>query len=487
MRRTLVLTVGFGLLGLALPILAPGEAPDPQAVAQQRLAALSVHSFPGVAYAVVAQDEVTEIGATGVKRRGYDEPITADTPFPLASISKSFTALAVVQLAEAGKLSLDDPIARHLPAFADRASGAITIRQLISHTSGFSTYQGLLWSRYSTAGGDVIARRADELAAMDPAYGPEERWEYSNANYQVLGRLIEVVSGQSFQDYIETAVLQPIGMGHSFVGDGEIHAEMATAHLPWFGTKRPAANYRIELGSAPQGGIVASANDLARYMQFMMNGRDDVISARAKTEMMSAASDASPFYGFGWFLDGETGTVSHSGYLPGGETRLTMMPAKREGVVVLLNGSSGIGFGEAAPLLDGITNDGLGFGGSGNPSRWAQKATYLSVVLLPFIFLLSMVWAWRHRDALRAKAGPSGGFSGLFSLWFPLLTTLGVATIPFLLIPLLFNQPFATVRLYHPDFALALIACGVTGVLWALFRLSLAYTGKRAALDSGTG
>jgi hypothetical protein len=96
------------------------------------------------------------------------------------------------------------------------------------------------------------------------------------------------------------------------------------------------------------------------------------------------------------------------------------------------------------------------------------------LVVLPIIYLLSMVWAWRHRDEIRAK---SGGF-GLFSLWFPLLTTLVAAWVILWLVPNLFGSPLANLLLLAPDLGLALIFTAAFGVLWAVFRLGVAYTGK---------
>ena len=233
--------------------------------------------------------------ATGRSRR--------TRPFVTGSISKSFTALAVMQLVEAGKIDLDTEVSHYLDGFSGQPAGAITIRQLLSHTSGFSTLQGNASHTDSAGGKDELARRVDQLAEVTPAYEPDERWEYSNANYQILGRLIEVVSGQEFQAYVTTNILEPVGMEHSFVADGEIHESMATGHTPWFGTKRPLPDNTTDRGTAPQGGIIASANDLARYMQMMMNGEDDVLSAEGKALMMRPASETSPFYGFGWFVD----------------------------------------------------------------------------------------------------------------------------------------------------------------------------------------
>ena len=117
---------------------------------------------------------------------------------------------------------------------------------------------------------------------MAPAHAAGERWEYSNTNYVILGRLVEVVSGQDYQDYVTSHILQPVGMAHSFVSDGEVHESMATGHRPWFGTKRPLSENATGRGIAPAGGIVASVSDLALYLEMMMNGEDDVVSAETR-------------------------------------------------------------------------------------------------------------------------------------------------------------------------------------------------------------
>jgi CubicO group peptidase (beta-lactamase class C family) len=308
---------------------------------------------------------------------------------------------------------------------------------------------------------------------MAPAHAPEERWEYSNANYEILGRVIEVVSGQDYQGYVSTHILEPIGMTHSFVSDGEVHPSMATGHRPWFGTKRALPENSTSRGTAPQGGIVASATDLARYLTVMMNGHDDVLSADGKATMMRPASAASPFYGFGWFVDSAHGTVWHTGTSPGFESTATMIPARNAAVVALVNGGSGVGFGETSQLRDGITAVALGLDNDGEGSGPQRKALFIGLVLLPIAYLLSMVWAWRHRSALRAK---SGAF-GLFSLWFPLLTTATAAWVILHLVPTMLGSPLGTLRLFQPDLGAALIATAVTGVLWALFRLAVAHTG----------
>ena len=158
-------------------------------------------------------------------------------------------------------------------------------------------------------------------------------------------------------------------------------------------------------------------------------------------------------------MDSDDGTVWHSGTSPGYETLATMMPSEKKAVVVLVNAGSGVGFGETTQLRNAITAQALGLDYDGEGSRLPQKALFLALVLLPFVYPLSMVWAWRHRVAIRAK---SGAF-GLFSLWFPLLTTLAAAWVILHLVPNLFGTPLANIRLFQPDLGIALIATAVTG------------------------
>ena len=434
--------------------------------------------MPGVAYAVVAHGEIASMGARGVARAGGHRKLMPDTPFLTGSISKSFTALAVMQLVEAGKVDLDAKLSDYLDGFSGRPGGVITIRQLLSHTSGFSTMQGNTRPARRSDGKDALADRVEQLETVTPAYKPGARWAYSNINYQILGRLIEVVSGQTYQAYVTTHILHPVGMTHSFVADGETHAAMATGHRPWFGTEQPMSTNRTDRATAPQGGIVASASDLARYLQMMMNGKDDILSAADKARMMRPASQTSPFYGFGWFVDVRHGTVWHAGASPGFESLATMMPARKKAVVVLVNAGSGLGFAETAPLRDGITDRALGLTNDSGGSRWPPKLLFIGLVLLPIFYVLSMIWAWRCRDRLRAKA--RAGLFGVFSLWFPLFTTLVAAWVCLRLVPSLNAAPLGTVLLFQPDFGWTLIANAVTGPLWAVLRLGLAYTGRLA-------
>ena len=476
MIRPLLTTLVIGL-SAALPASALDDAINE--VIDRELAASGV---PGVSYAVVVDGELGASGARGVARLGENAPVTADTPFLTGSISKSFTALAVMQFVEAGGVELDVEISTYLDDFSGQRAGAITIRQLLSHTSGFSTLQGNAGHTDARGDADELERLVDELADETPAYEPGTRWEYSNTNYQILGRLVEVISGREFQAYVTEHILEPIGMSSSFVADGETHDAMVTGHRSWFATKLPLPETATDRATAPQGGIVASANDLARYLQVMINGQDDVLSAEGKAQMMQPSSAASPFYGFGWFLYSSDGTVSHSGASPGFETLATMIPGENRAVVVLTNGGSGLGFGDTLPLRSGITAAALGLEDASAGPDWGARALFIGMTLLPMFYLASIGWAWRHRAAIRAKR--AAGFAGLFSLWFPLLTTAVAAWVILGLVPSLIGSPFSTINHFQPDVGLVFIAAAATGVAWAVLRLGIAYARRGGRAES---
>jgi len=191
--------------------------------------------------------------------------------------------------------------------------------------------------------------------------------------------------------------------------------------------------------------------------------------------MLQPASDASPGYGFGWMLDAEEGSAYHTGMSPGFETIAAMIPGKRRGVVVLTNGTSGMGFAETTDLRLGLVARALDLPQATDTGRTMRVVNFLSLAAAPVILLLAMIWAWWKREQLRAKR--SSRF-GVFSLWFPLLAMAAVAWVCVVLIPRMFGTPLANLALFQPDMALLLKATAVLGVAWAVVRLGIAYTGQ---------
>jgi hypothetical protein len=190
--------------------------------------------------------------------------------------------------------------------------------------------------------------------------------------------------------------------------------------------------------------------------------------------MLRPASAASPFYGFGWSIDSSNGTFYHSGLTPGVETLAVLAPAKRKGVVILVNANGGMGFGVNAGIFSGVSARALGLDDHSGGSSWGPKSLFLMFAVLPVIFLIGIASAVLCRAGLRAKSGVAGAFS----LWFPLLMMVALAWTSVYLIPRLFGVSLRAFSDYQPDFAVLLVATAATGVLWAVFRLGVFYGGK---------
>ena len=462
--------LAFFILGVFSALHATSE---PHSLDEFIASEMDAAGLPGMAYAVV-DNGISVSGANGVVDIRSEEAVTPDTPFQLASISKSITAVAILQLVESGNVALDGELSLYLDVFRDSPGGAITLRQLLSHTSGYSTLQGNETEVDNPGNEDALTRQAALIASWSPAYAPASRWDYSNANYVLLGAVIETISELNYDQYIESMILQPIGMKNSFVGDGGTYDNVAIGHKPWFGRKRPtkAPQTRTARASAPGGGIIASANDLALYLEILLNGEDDIVSAESKELMMQPANDQARFYGLGWMLNPQDGTVYHTGTNPGFETIAIMVPAKRQGVVILVNAGSGMGFGETGNLINGVSAHALGWDFVRDQSSWGRKSLFLTFALLPILFGVGAVQVWFQRNGLREK---SGAF-GLFSLWFPVLMTVALAWISVFLIPNLFGVSLRALGVFSPDLSIALLSTGLMGVIWAVFRLCVYYS-----------
>lgn len=442
---------------------------------------LAQSAAPGLAYARVEGGEVLARGF-GERVKGSGESVTVDTLFAIGSVTKSFTALAIMQLVEAGRLGLDDPVSAHIEAFSGGAASNVTLRQLLNHTSGYSTVQGNSHHGEANASQLGLLEYAGQLALVAPARAPGASWEYSNANYQILGAVIEQASGESYADYVEIHIFKPLGMTDSQVVIGSNPSSMATGHRPWFGGVRATAGGKGFLINAPAGGIVASARDMGRYLAMWLNGEDDVISASAKTRMMEPSGPSSPRYGLGWSIDPERGTVYHTGLVPGAEALATLVPGEGKAVAVMVNANGGLGFADTWYLIGGTGARALDKAHHDDGSRLGPKVAYLSIALLPPLFLLLAFVSWKGRSALRAKRA---SMQGKLSLWFPLLGMVGLAWFLIIMLPQMFGGSIATLQLYQPDFAWCLIVAAILAPAWAVHRLALAYLGpKRAALSA---
>lgn len=364
--RAITFTVGtcLVLVGLgAFPRIAQAHSAngDFNAVDDYITARMTAAHIPGLSVAIVHGDQIVYLKGYG-QADASGHPVTPQTPFILGSISKSFTALAVMQLVESGKVVLDAPVQRYLPWFrvADsQASARITVRHLLTQTSGLpQVAETFLWTDQDA---DVLDRSVRYLQAAKLAR-PIGAFGYSNANYQILGLIVQTVSSQSYEAYVEQHIFAPLAMQTSFASqeDAQRHS-MATGHRWCFGFPIPVT-LPYNRAVLPAGYLISSAQDMAHYLIAQLNGGQyhdrSVLSPQGIAFMQTPpARDA---YGIGWesaHLNGRT-LLNHDGGVPNFQASLFFDPKARVGVFIAANVMNGIDAFSSPPgsvPLDGIT------------------------------------------------------------------------------------------------------------------------------------
>ena len=309
---------------------------------------------PGAAVVVARGDSVIFSAAYGLADVEHGVAITPETSFRLASVTKQFTAAAILTLVQANRLNLDDHLSQLLPG-APRYAQGITVRQLLTHTSGLPDYEPLLGD---DDGPQIVDR--DVLSLLQHArslyFTPGTSWRYSNSGYALLALIVEHVSGESFPAYLRRHVFDPAGMPTAVA-----HVEGAdTVANRAFGYTAQGADWKRNDQSRTSavlgdGGIYASAAELARWSVALDHGA--VLTGdtfRDATTPVRLSSGKPTAYGYGWFLDSYRGHIRqrHEGDSIGFRTAIQRYPDQRLTVIVLVNRG-------AAPidaLSDGVAN-----------------------------------------------------------------------------------------------------------------------------------
>jgi CubicO group peptidase (beta-lactamase class C family) len=263
---------------------------------------------------------------------------TADTQYAVASITKTFTAAALLQLRDEGKLELDDPLSRHLP---EAAHGAPTLRRMLSHVSGLQREPpGEIWETLEFPGEEELLARLQEAEQVLP---PSAAWHYSNLAYALLGHVVAHVSGAPFRDYVEERLLRPLGLERTTWGPSP------PAALPYFvepysdSVRREAV---LDLGGkGGESGLYSTVGDLARWGAFLSAPDESVLAASSVAEMHDLQVMAEPDWTLGWGLGlelwrrGDRIFGGHTGGFPGFLSILVFARRERVGAVLLTNSS----------------------------------------------------------------------------------------------------------------------------------------------------
>ncbi|MBA3687239.1 MAG: beta-lactamase family protein [Chloroflexi bacterium] len=459
--------------------------------------------IPGAAVVVVDPDGVVyEQGFGTTDDTGT--PVTPTTPFHLASLSKQLTAIAVMQQIESGDLALEATVHSYLPWFgADGSDTAkITIKDLLSHTSGFSEGAGLVNRSDERADDEALERNIRRLAET-PLSHPIGQFEYSNANYDALGYLIAVESGMSYENYMAEHVFAPLGMVDTFTSDADARADgVAQGHYPYFGIpiKFPVGFVR---SSVPSAYIASSAEDLGRVLMAHLNGGAvggaHVLSEAGMQGLRQPLVHPNPWDGYGWgwwsyplwdaghLVDAPNVSgyevpviLEHGGSHSTYATGMALLPDAGYGVVVLMNRND-----EAAPsrfsqIHTAIAQILLGRDAPALINYDDPLGLYGKQLLLIAALLMAVGvwWALRQLRHWRRDPGaaPRGWRGMLRHLVLPLALDLGLTVVAWWLVldrAGLGVGDYPAILHLAPDVGLAIGLIAVLGLGWGLVRTAL--------------
>lgn len=294
---------------------------------------------PGAAVIVVKDGKVVFRKGYGLANIELGVPVEPDMVFRLGSITKQFTAVAILMLAEQGKLSLEDDITKFFPDYPSKGN-KITIEHLLTHTSGIKNYTSLpewlaLWRKEMTVK-EIIDLFKDQ--PMD--FAPGERWSYSNSGYILLGAIIEKASGQSYQDFIEKNIFATLGMKHSYYDNtARLIPRRVSGYTKTAEGYRNAAYLSMSQPFAA-GSLMSSVDDLALWDAALYTENLVKQESLKRAWTSGLLNNGKPtHYGYGWQMSSYEGRalVEHSGGINGFATDAIRVPDDRVFVAILTN------------------------------------------------------------------------------------------------------------------------------------------------------
>ena len=323
----------------------------------------SAFHIPGTAIGIVN-------GSQPVLLQGFGNS-TADTSFFLNSMGKSFTALAIMQLVDQGKVNLDALVRMYIPWFKigdGSESNSITVLQVLDQTSGISTQAGLSALNFTPATTYVQAIQGFETFPLTAR--PGTLFQYSNANYTIAGYIVQQVSGQSYTTYVQQHIFVPLAMTHTYAMSGTVREPGLTpGNLSWFGVISQPVTDTVAPPIVPEGeGFISNVSDMTHYLIAQMNGGvyngTRIVSAKAMQEMHAPLSPPTvqgevPFatsYGMGWGVGTISGqpVIAHGGQSHDYDAEMAILPEQQIAVVVLMNQQPQFLISDDAQLFDGV-------------------------------------------------------------------------------------------------------------------------------------
>ena len=436
---------------------------------------IKAQNIPGAAVAIVHNKDVFFTKTWGITGES-EKKVTSKTPFAIGSISKSLTALAIVKLIEDKKIKLEDPVQRYLPWFKlkdSQISSTITIQHLLTHTSGISTYEGLLLSDKQSKSSTALKENVMKLSNVKVTAPPSEKYQYSNANYMVLGALIEEVTNDTYSSYMEKHVFRLLNMNGAAASKETAYEKgYLTGYQSWFGIPRKSV-VSYDNAGVPYGYITANLEDMIQFIMFLNRQENPQFLKQENMDLYLSPLykiNSEKSYGFGLrttnINESET-MIWHSGSTPDARAEIftlnksgwsgviltnknhvleeTALSELKKGIISILNGEEPVDIPKNIPLI---------------------QIVLLLVTLILFIISIMLIKKYKHMKSVKKLIWLFiGSLSLLLSIIFiPLLT---YST----------RSPWRTIKIFAPDVALVtsiivtlLAANGLISIFIALRR-----------------
>ncbi|EEK78853.1 penicillin-binding protein [Bacillus cereus] len=433
----------------------------PKAYAQQEIKAtldkyiekfIKEQNIPGAAIAIVHNKDVFFTKTWGITGES-EKKITSKTPFAIGSISKSLTALAIVKLIEDKKIKLEDSVQQHLPWFKlkdSQISSSITIQHLLTHTSGINTYEGLLISDKQSKSSTALKENVMRLSNVKLTALPGEKYQYSNANYIVLGALIEEVTNDTYSSYMEKHVFQLLNMNGA-AASKEIAYEKGylTGYQSWFGIPRKSI-VSYDNAGAPYGYITANLEDMIQFIMFLNRQKDTQFLKKENIALYLSPLykiNSEKSYGFGLrttsINESET-MIWHSGSTPDARTEIFTLNKSGWGGVILTNKNHVLEESVLSVLKNGIISILNGEVPVDPHKSIPFTQIVMSIVIFAlFIISIMLIKKYKHKKTVKRLTWLFIGnlFLLLSIIFIPLLT---YST----------SSPWHTIKIFAADIAL---------------------------------
>ena len=473
-------------------------APDFAAIDAYIEAQMKDIRLPGVAIGIIQGDQIVYLKGYGVADPS-GRAVTAQTPFSLASLAKPVTALAVMQLVEAGDIELDAPVQRYLPYFRladEQVSAAITVRHLLNHTSGLSRVTGDEKFPSQASLDWTPEQRVRELSDNAATHPVGTTFEYSNVNYAILALIVETVSGQSFESYVQENIFNPLEMSQStYYQLDAIPPDNAVGYPHWFGFP-VAKNIPFPRSSNGHGGLIASAEDMTHFMIAQLNegryGNVAVLSPAGIAEMHTPAAregESESFYGMGWEVETVNGltNITHNGDYGGFHADM-LLTSDGWGIVMMTNANGIWAAGRPGGIRTGVISLLRGQEPPPNEGVLFIRVLVLSIMSIVALQIIGMVSSLvRLRQWFRNSQPdrhPRGWLRVGWHVVVPLMVNLLLGLAVTVGIPAVLGASLHGIMFVYPDFGYTMALSGVIAFVW-IIRTVLAYFALRAGKQNG--